>query len=463
MPKILIVDDDATIQMELEEYLNQLGHTVVGIADTGEGAVEMTRETNPDLILMDINLPGEMDGISAAEKIKEEMDVAVVFVTGFGDPEHIERAKLVEPFGFVMKPFDEQEINGVIEIVLQRRKMELELARVHKKLEESEERFRTIYEKSPIGIEIYDADGRLDHVNKACLDIFGASDISEIIGFRLFEDPNIPVECIKHLQEGKNVRYEVAFDFEKIKTQKLYETTKSGIVYLDVQITPLGYAAGGSITGYLVQIVDINDYKRMETALKKSEEKFRLIAETSEEDVWQLDLKGKVTYVSPAVKKIFGYTPEEAMDLDFAAFFPESELERATRVFSRVVSDKRHQLLEMVGKRKDGSAISIEISVTPIIRSNTIVGVQGITRDISSRKQAQAALRESESFFSQIFEQSTTSTCLYNPDGTIHGVNNEFCKMFGVEEKVIINAGTEPLRGSPSKIPLYLQDPIHEF
>ena len=108
MPKIMIADDDVSIQMELEDYLTHMGHTVVGIADTGAEAVEMAREMKPDLILMDINLSGEMDGISAAQKIKEDMDVAVVFVTGFDEPEYIERAKMVEPFGYVMKPFDER-------------------------------------------------------------------------------------------------------------------------------------------------------------------------------------------------------------------------------------------------------------------------------------------------------------------------------------------------------------------
>ena len=126
MPKIMIVDDDATIQMELEESLHHMGHTV-GTADTAAGAIEMAREMKPDLILMEVKVRGKMDGISAAWKIKEEMDVAVVFITGFGDPEYIERAKRVEPFGYVMKPFDEQEIHGVIEIALYKKEMELKL------------------------------------------------------------------------------------------------------------------------------------------------------------------------------------------------------------------------------------------------------------------------------------------------------------------------------------------------
>jgi CheY-like chemotaxis protein len=72
MPKIMIVDDDVTVQMELEEYLTHMDYSVVGIADTGAGAVETAREMKPDLILMDINLPGEMDGISAARKSRKK-------------------------------------------------------------------------------------------------------------------------------------------------------------------------------------------------------------------------------------------------------------------------------------------------------------------------------------------------------------------------------------------------------
>ena len=137
MPKIMIVDDDASIQMELEEYLIHMDHTVVGTADTGAGAIEMARQMKPDLLLIEVKVRGKMDGISAAWKIKEEMDVAVVFITGFGEPEYIERAKRVEPFGYVMKPFDEQEISGVIEIALYKKEMELKLRAARDHLEQT--------------------------------------------------------------------------------------------------------------------------------------------------------------------------------------------------------------------------------------------------------------------------------------------------------------------------------------
>jgi len=152
--------------------------------------------------------------------------------------------------------------------------------------------------------------------------------------------------------------------------------------------------------------LDITDQRKAEDQLRKSEEKFRLIAETSAEDIWQLDLTGQVTYASPAVQKLFGYTPDEAVSLGFSAFFPESEIERGTEAFSRALSGHRNQLLEFTGRRKDGSLVPIEVSVNPIIQNGMIIGVQGIARDITERKLAEEALRESEDRYRDLVEES---------------------------------------------------------
>ena len=144
MPRIMIVDDDATIQIELEKYLTHLNHDVVGVAHSGDMAVRMALDLKPDLILMDVVMQGKIDGISAAEKIRGKVDAAILFVTGFDDREYIGRAKQVEPFGYVMKPFDRKEIGGTIEIALHKRKLELELKKANLELKkEIEERKKT--------------------------------------------------------------------------------------------------------------------------------------------------------------------------------------------------------------------------------------------------------------------------------------------------------------------------------
>ena len=92
---------------------------------------------------------------------------------------------------------------------------------------------------SPIGIELYDSNGKLKEANIACLDMFGVSTSREIEGFDLFSDPNIPKNEIEKLKNGKIIQYEGEFDFNKVKQLNLYKTSKSGKIYLDVMITPL--------------------------------------------------------------------------------------------------------------------------------------------------------------------------------------------------------------------------------
>lgn len=119
-----------------------------------------------------------------------------------------------------------------------------------------------------------------------------------------------------------------------------------------------------------------------------------ILAENSAEVIWQVDLSGRVAYVSPTVTKQMGYTPEEAANLHFKSLISESTVEGAERAFSKAVSGRTFQLIELEGKRKDGSIIPLEISVTPIISNDTVVGAQGIARDISDRRNSERKERE---------------------------------------------------------------------
>ncbi len=124
MSKILVVDDEAIITMQLEERLSAMGYTISGMVATGEEAVERARSVRPDIVLMDIVMPGKMNGIEAAKIITEEMDIPVVFVTSYADDAIIEKAKNVRPYGYIVKPFNELEIKAAIEVALFRKATE---------------------------------------------------------------------------------------------------------------------------------------------------------------------------------------------------------------------------------------------------------------------------------------------------------------------------------------------------
>jgi len=150
-----------------------------------------------------------------------------------------------------------------------------DLSKMDKTVRESEAKFRGIYEKSPIGIELYDREGTLVDINRACLEIFGISDASAVAGFKLFEDPNLSEDLNAQLRRGESVRYEIPFDFDKVEAMKLYKTTKSGTVYLDLLITPFGGAGDEPIIGYLVHVRDITERKREEEEKRILEERLQ--------------------------------------------------------------------------------------------------------------------------------------------------------------------------------------------
>jgi DNA-binding NarL/FixJ family response regulator len=117
MTDILIVEDNATLAMELEEFLPTIGHKVMDVAATGAEAIKKARQLKPDLILMDIKMPGKMDGITAAGIIKAECGSSIIFISGHTEEELLERAKFVEPLGYIQKPFTEGQIAAALKMV----------------------------------------------------------------------------------------------------------------------------------------------------------------------------------------------------------------------------------------------------------------------------------------------------------------------------------------------------------
>lgn len=119
-PRAIIVEDEALVAEELSDRLTSLGFSVVGVVDSAEDAVASTLDQRPDLVLMDIRLKGKKDGIQAADEIRRLVKVPIIFLTAYSDRVTLDRAKNAEPYGYVLKPFHERELQVTIELAMHR-------------------------------------------------------------------------------------------------------------------------------------------------------------------------------------------------------------------------------------------------------------------------------------------------------------------------------------------------------
>ncbi len=134
--QILVVEDEFVIAMELEDRLKGLGYDVLAVVDSGEKAIQKASKLRPDLVLMDIMLKGEMDGVEAADQIQTRFDIPVIYLTAYASEHILQRAKITAPLGYLIKPFEEKSLHTTIEMALYRHQMEQKLKQYQDHLEE---------------------------------------------------------------------------------------------------------------------------------------------------------------------------------------------------------------------------------------------------------------------------------------------------------------------------------------
>jgi len=177
-------------------------------------------------------------------------------------------------------------------------------------LHESHERYKSIFDQSPIAIEWYDSQGILVDINHTCMALFGIKNPRELKGFNLFEDPNLPEKEKEKLRAGSGAAYETSFDFSKVKENKLYSTSHDGISWLDVSIIPMKKPP----YGFLVQIQDITKGKRARIALKESEARWNFALEGTGDGVWDWNVVTGRVFFSRRWKEMLGYGEDEIGD-----------------------------------------------------------------------------------------------------------------------------------------------------
>ena len=228
--KILIVENESIVAEDVKQILERLGYPVVGKASTCEDALLTAEQTQPDLVLMDIMLDGAHDGIEAAEQLKNRLRIPVVFLTAYAEDSTLQRAMSTEPFGYLVKPFEERELHSTIEMALYRHRMDNQLRQTNTFL-------RSIIESSSsISITSTDAEGMVLYWNSGAERLFGYS-AEEIVSRKNIDIlyPRDEPETATAVREMKDW----VFGRKKPVHREIKEVTKDGRkVWISITASP---------------------------------------------------------------------------------------------------------------------------------------------------------------------------------------------------------------------------------
>ncbi len=301
-------------------------------------------------------------------------------------------------------------------------------------LKGSEERFRSVFEESSISNNLYDSSGIMISVNQAGIEMFGASSVEDLLGFNLFEDPNLPEGVVERILAGETVRILSEFDFSKVKENNLYQTSKSGIHYFDSLIVPFGVGDDGSVEGYFVQLLDVTEHTEAQKALRESENQFRTVFENAGIGMTIVSTDDKLTKSNPAMMTMLGYNEEEMAQLDVKDFSHPRDMEKDKKLAKEaLVAGTDTYQMEKRFFHKDGSIVWGNLRVTIVMgEDDSPTYFIGMVEDITARKRTELALSESEEKYRSLFDYSPYPIVVSDIEtGKIVDFNDKTLEMLG--------------------------------
>jgi PAS domain S-box-containing protein len=221
-PKILIVEDEVLIAKDIQTMLVKMGYDVPVYVHSGEKALEIIEEIHPHLVLMDIVLMGEMDGIETAELVRKQFNIPVVYLTAYADNDTLERAKQTQPFGYLLKPFEDREVKSTIEIALYKHKIE-------HSLKQREELYRTMFENSPVGSYLASYEGKIFDANQTLVELLGYPDRDSLLSMSLSK---IYIDPEDYKKKQEKIMNEGIFRHFKTK----WKDYRNNIIYVQQHI-----------------------------------------------------------------------------------------------------------------------------------------------------------------------------------------------------------------------------------
>lgn len=383
--RILIVEDEFIVARDLEGRLRSLGYVVVGVTAFAEQAIRLTGELRPDLVLMDIRLQGPMDGITATEAIRRDYDIPVVYLTAYADDLTLSRARLTEPFGYVLKPFEERELRTVIEMALYKHQAE-------RRLRASERHYATTLSSIGDAVLSTDAAGHITFLNPVAEALTGWT-MAEASGRPFHEVFRILDEETRQPPEGPLDRVLRDGVVVGLGNRTLLVARDGREIPIDDCAAPIRDERG-TCTGAVLVFRDVTERRRAQEALRRGEALFKSFMDNCPAVAFIKDQEGRYVYANRPWEEQFqpprtdwnGKTDLEFWPLETALHFQESD--------SLVRATGQPIVRQETGRLPNGGLrhwLTIKFPLTNL-EGQTVVG--GFALDITEKVRLEEQLRQ---------------------------------------------------------------------
>jgi PAS domain S-box-containing protein len=382
---VLIVEDEAIVAADLGAKLTSLDYVVAGTAAAGETAIEMAGRLMPELVLMDIRLKGPMDGIEAAEAIRKRFDIPVIYLTAHSDTSTLARAKLTDPFGYILKPFEERDLSTNIEMALYK-------YRSDRNVREQREWLRVTLTSIGDAVVTCDLDGRVTFLNPVAEALTGwrteeargrkIEEVFDLVHEQTHERPVHPVGLV--LKDGQ----------PKALANHTAVVTKDGrLVPIEDSAAPI-LDAGGRVIGVVLVFHDVTEKRHVQDELRRSEEKFRSAFANAAIGFSMATPDGRFVDANAAFCSLTGHEIDELRELTIPQLIhPDDQEENMGQLNRMLDGEIQSFVVENRYLRGDGNLVWVRKS-TSLVRDGKSEPIFVITlvEDITYRKQAEEAL-----------------------------------------------------------------------
>ncbi|MBT7787991.1 MAG: PAS domain S-box protein, partial [Calditrichaeota bacterium] len=301
-----------------------------------------------------------------------------------------------------------KDLYGTVTNVLVLHKDITERKHAEEKVRKSEAFLNQIIEQSPYSIWISDVEGTLIRINPKCCEVLKITEEAVLGKYNIFND-NIVIEqgflpkVKEAFEEGHVVNFTIKWNAAELKNIDLKSVVD---LWIDVTIFPI-LNESGNLVNAVIQHLDVTERIVAQEMIRKSEETYRTLTENMKEVVFVTDNQGEITFITSSATKMFGYTPEEIIGKRVTALLSEEDIPNGLAAFKNAIeSGSGDDGVIFNIKRKDGSTFFGELHSTVSRANGEIIGTQGMVRDVTDRKEAEEALRESAERFRQVAEQA---------------------------------------------------------